>query len=128
MDIFKITAVGLAAAVFSVMLKEKSPQTALAVSAVGCIVILFAVLPKIEVIFQVLKKIEDMIKGEGTYVKLVLKIAAVGYISSFGGSLCRDFGESALGEKIELGGKVVILLFSLPVITGLLDMLNELMP
>lgn len=129
MDIFKITAVGLAGAVFSVMLKNnRCPQIAIGVSAASCIIILLYVLPKLGTVLDVLERIENMMSGESSYIKLILKIVAVAYISSFGGKLCRDFGEGAVGDKIELGGKVVILLFSLPVITGLLDMLGELMP
>ncbi|MCD8090676.1 MAG: stage III sporulation protein AD [Clostridiales bacterium] len=128
MDIYKITAVGLIGAVLSVTLKKDCPQIAICITAITCILILGFVLPKLGAVTALLENIDNMMTGENGYVKLVLKIVAVAYISSFGAKLCRDFGESSVGDKIELGGKIIILIVSLPVITGLLDMLGELMP
>ncbi len=128
LDIYKITAVGLIGAVLSVTLKKDCPQIAAGITAATCILILSYILPKLGAVISLLERMDEMMTGENGYVKLILKIVAVAYISSFGSKLCRDFGEGSVGDKIELGGKVIILIVSLPVITGLLDMLGELMP
>ncbi|MCD7904636.1 MAG: stage III sporulation protein AD [Clostridiales bacterium] len=128
MDIYKITAVGLIGAVFSVTLKKDCPQLAIGITVITCILILNYILPKLGAVISLLERIDSLLEGENGYVKLILKIVAVAYISSFGSRLCRDFGEDSIGDKIELGGKIIILIVSLPVITGLLDMLGELMP
>lgn len=128
MDIYRITALGLIGAVLSVTLKKDSPQLAMAVSIITSVLILIFFLPEMGTVFRTLEKIDGLLSGEGAYVKLILKIVAVGYISSFGAKICEDFGESSVGHKIELGGKLIILIFSLPVISGLIDMLKELMP
>ncbi|MCD7777688.1 MAG: stage III sporulation protein AD [Clostridiales bacterium] len=128
MDIYKITAVGLIGAVLSITVKKDCPQIAAVITVVTSVLILSFVLSKLETVVSLLSKIDNMLSTESSYVKLILKVIAVAYISSFGGKLCRDFGESSIGDKIELGGKIIILVVSLPVITGLLDMLGELMP
>ena len=38
-----------------------------------------------------------------------------------GAQLCRDAGESGMGEKIELGGKMMMLSLALPVAASLLE-------
>ncbi len=128
MDIYRITAVGLIGAVLCVTLKKDCPQIAMGISIITSVLILMFILPRFETIWGTLERIDSLISGESSYVKLILKIVAVGYISSFGAKICEDFGESSIGHKIELGGKIIIIIFSLPVITGLLDMLSELMP
>lgn len=128
MDIYRITAVGLIGAVLSVALKKDMPQIALGVSIVTGVIILGFILPQLKAVFSLLTRINDMLTGDSEYVKLILKITAVAYISSFGSKVCKDFGESSIGDKIELGGKIIILIYSMPVITGLLDMLSRLLP
>ncbi len=128
MDIYRITALGLIGAVLCVTLKKECPQIAMGISILTSVLILMFILPRFETVFDVLERIDSMLTGESGYVRLILKIVAVGYISSFGAKICEDFGESSIGHKIELGGKIIIIIISLPVITGLLDMLGELMP
>ena len=128
MDIYRITAVGLIGAALSVALKKENPQLAMAVSIAAGVVILGFVLPELKAVFYLLDRINGMLAGEKGYVRLILKITAAAYISSFGAGVCRDFGESSIGDKIELGGKIIILIYAIPVITGLLDMLSELLP
>lgn len=128
MDIYKITAVGLIGAVLSVALKKECPQIAIGISVLTSIIIISYMLPRLKTVFELLERIDGMLGPEGGYLKLILKITAVAYISSFGAGICRDFGESAIGDKIELGGKIIILIYSTPVITGLLNMLSRLIP
>ncbi len=128
MNIYRIAAVGLIGAVLSVTLKKQSPEIAMAVSIITSVIILWSIIPGIGVVFGLLERIEKLMGGESSYVKLIIKIVGVAYLSAFGAKVCGDFGESAIGERIELGGKVIILIFSVPVIEGLLEVLEELMP
>ena len=36
------------------------------------------------------------------------------YLVQFGAEICRDAGESAIGSRVELGGRVLILSLTLP--------------
>ena len=42
-------------------------------------------------------------------------------MTEFAVSICKDTGESAIANKIDIGGKVVIVGMSIPIISGLLE-------
>ncbi len=48
---------------------------------------------------------------EFAYFSIILKIIGIAYIVEFGGAqVSRDAGEEAIASKIELGGKVVMII------------------
>ena len=59
------------------------------------------------------------------YVKIVIKIIGVAYICQFASDICKDAGESSIAGKIELGGKIVIITMSMPIIYGLLELVSR---
>ena len=48
------------------------------------------------------------------YVGVLVKIIGMAYLVQFGAEICRDAGESAIGSRVELGGRVLILSLTLP--------------
>ena len=43
-------------------------------------------------------------------------------------NICQDSGESAIANKIDIGGKVVIITISIPIITSLLETILKVLP
>jgi stage III sporulation protein AD len=58
----------------------------------------------------------------------VLKITGIAYIAEFGAEVCKDAGEGSIASKIELAGKVTIIVLAVPIITSLLDLIIKVMP
>ena len=44
------------------------------------------------------------------------------YIAEFGVQLCKDAGENSIAAKVELSGKILIMVVSAPVLLAVLDM------
>jgi len=42
--------------------------------------------------------------------------------------VCRDAGEGAIASKVELAGKVIIVVMAVPIITSLLDLIISILP
>ena len=51
----------------------------------------------------------------------------ISILTEFAVAICKDSGENAIASKIDLGGKVIILSFSIPIITALLETLLNLL-
>lgn len=62
------------------------------------------------------------------YLNTVLRIVAIAYIAQFGAQICRDAGESAIGGKIELAGKIMIMFLAVPMLLVILDSVLQLLP
>ena len=63
---------------------------------------------------------------DSTYIKIILKVIGISYIIEFGKDICKDAGESAIANKMEMAGKVIIVSLSIPVVASLIDIVTEL--
>ncbi len=125
MDIFKIAGIGISAAVFAVFIRGWKPELAMQVSLVATVVILASVLPYLKIIVEMLRDISQQAGIESRYINVILKVIGIAYIAQFASELCRDAGESAIASKIEVGGKIIIMTISMPIIYSLLEVVNE---
>jgi len=54
-------------------------------------------------------------------LSLILKIVGVAYICDFMSLLCKDLNYESIGKKVEMSGKIIILIYSINVIKIFLD-------
>ena len=57
----------------------------------------------------------------------VLKIIGIGYLTEYSASVATDAGCASVAQKLQLGGKIVIFLMSISVVTALVDVVGGLM-
>lgn len=56
----------------------------------------------------------------------VLKIIGIGYLTEYSASVATDAGCASVAQKLQLGGKIVIFLMSISIVTALVDVVTEL--
>ena len=125
-NIAKIAAVGIIAAILTVMIRRTNPETALQLSiAAGVMIVLMAASELAEAVGFI-----EELRGElgEAYDALgdVVKIIGVAYIAEFSTSALRDAGEGAIASKVELAGKLIIAVMTLPLIRQFTQMILEL--
>lgn len=49
-------------------------------------------------------------------------------LTEFAVSICNDSGESAIANKIDLGGKIIIISISIPIIVALIELIISILP
>jgi stage III sporulation protein AD len=76
-------------------------------------------------VLEIFKVITNMTGVESSLIKLILKIVGVGYVTEFGAGILNDFGSTAIADKVVLGGKLTIVLLSLPILQGLLQLIGK---
>ena len=57
-----------------------------------------------------------------------MKITGIAILTEFAVSICQDSGESSIASKIDIGGKVIIITMSLPIISSLLEIMLKVLP
>ena len=118
----------LMAAILALFLKQgKMPVAALLLTLAAGIIIFLTVLPQLSEIFTVLKDLGEKVNLNYSYMTIIFKLLAIAYITEFAAQLCRDAGEGTLSMKIELGGKIGILIISLPIMTQILQTVLDLL-
>ena len=59
---------------------------------------------------------------------MLIKITGIAFLTEFAVSICKDTGESAIANKVDMGGKVIIVSMSIPIISSLLETIVQLLP
>lgn len=128
MDIIQIVGIGVVSTVIIVILKAQRPETGIWVTITAGTLIFLLIAGKLAAVIELLKSYADKANINTVYVTTLLKIIGIAYIAEFGAELCKDAGESAIASKIELAGKVLIIVLAMPVMTSLLDLVIHIMP
>lgn len=74
-----------------------------------------------------LKEVVDFVKGlsvtgiSSGFILLLMKITGISILTEFAVSVCKDMGESAIANKVDLGGKLIIVSLSIPIISAVLS-------
>ncbi|MDP4093545.1 MAG: stage III sporulation protein AD [Bacillota bacterium] len=128
MEIFQIVGLCIVATILVVIIKVHREDMAIQVSIVTGIVVFFLVASKLSAVIQVLESYADKAHIDMQYLTLLLKIIGIAYIAEFGAEVCKDAGETSIASKIELAGKVAVVVLAVPIITSLLDLVIKIMP
>ena len=127
MDIIKISAVGIITVFCVLAIKDNRPDFALAVSMIGGIIILLFTLNYFLQIFAFFESVIALIGLDGQVIKALIKMIGVGYLAEFCASIAEESGQKSLSDKIVLGGKVIILVLSFPIIETLIKIVTDML-
>ena len=123
----KIIGVAFVAVTAYSLLRVEQPQIGrLLIVAAGCLILIILS----DSISTVIRTVSSLGKNAGlssAVFSSLIKIVGIGYLTEFSVSLCNDSDCSSLGKKIELGGKIVILLSAMPIITDIISLLEALL-
>ena len=127
-SLYKIIGIALITCIATLIVKPVRPDFAVFISIVGGIIILFMLAGYLTDIFDVFNQIFNFTNVNSSLYKIIFKIIGVGYLVEFTASLCSDTGNNSLGDKVLLGGKIIILVMALPIVTSILEIVMELLP
>ena len=121
MNIIKVCAFCITAVILIVIVREQNKSIACLISIIASVVIMIYVVSNIDGIFNVLDKLSAISKTESKYLTLILKVSGIVYLVEFVKNLCIDAKESAIGTKLEMAGKVMIVTLTLPILSQILE-------
>lgn len=118
-EIFKIIGVAFIVAITSLLLKSTKLELSFAVTVTGVIIILLFVVDALQDTLRFFSELAQLAGVENGLLKILLKIVGIGYLTEFCAGILNDFGSNSIADKVVLGGKVTILLLSIPIVEGL---------
>lgn len=129
MEIISIVGIGIVSTILVVLLRQSNKsEFALLVSLATGIVIFSMILNKLKYVVETLSQLIKGTNIEFAYFSIILKIIGIAYIVEFGAQISRDAGEEAIASKIELGGKVVMMVLAMPILLALMDLIIKILP
>lgn len=120
----RIAAIGIIAAVTAAWIKNIRSEYALWITMAGAMFLGLAVLVKLDAIVEELHFLQNYFSEYAFYIKILIKIVGITYLSEISSDLCRDAGANTLATQIELFGKLSILALCVPIISGLLETID----
>ena len=123
MNIFKITAFAVTGAILSLVIKEYKPSIAICIVIICSLFLFYEVLEQINYIFVAASSISSALSVNHDYVETIIKITGISCISRFGTEICRDAGQNAIAANLELAGKIIIVVLSLPILTSVINLI-----
>lgn len=128
MDIIKIIGIGIVALIMIIVLKQYKPEFAVYISLIAGVLILFLILDKLIGIVSLIEELSNKAGINHEFLGILFKITGIAFLAEFAVSLCKDLGETAIANKIDLGGKVLIIAISIPIISSLLENVLKILP
>lgn len=118
-ELWTVCGIGICALAVLTLLRELRKEYAPLFMLGFTVVLLAAMIPKLSGAVDFLKECASAAGGER--ISVVIRALGITYLTSTASELCRSAGESALGNTIELAGRVEILLLCIPLFRELLD-------
>ena len=128
MELLKIVGIGVIICVTIIVVKQVRPEFAAILTILGSCFMLVYCLKFLVEPFNTLNSIIFKTGIDSELFSIILKIVGVGYLIEFGASICLDTGNTAIAEKVILGGKILILILSIPILTSIFDVVLGLIP
>ena len=128
MEVVQIVGIGLIALVIIIILRQYKPEFTIYISLIAGAIILFLVIDKLAGVVNLLANLASRTSINSEFITILLKITGIAILTEFAVSICKDAGESAVANKIDLGGKIIIVSISIPIITALLEMVIRVLP
>ena len=128
MDIIKIIGIAFVTLIIVIILKQYKPEFAMYASILGGAIILLISLSKIDGIINLIQNIASKTAINGQFIGIILKITGIAFLTEFAVSICKDSGETAIANKVDIGGKVIIIAISIPIISALLETIVKVLP
>ena len=127
MTILAIGAAGIAAVLLAVWLKGVRAEYAVYLVMAAEILFMLSAAGRLEVILDAMERMRGYIRVDSAYLGTLLKMIGITYVAEFASVICRDAGYGALGNQIQILGKLSVLGVSMPVFLALFETLERFM-
>lgn len=127
-EFLRYTGLAVGAAVIALTLRGAHKTFGLAFSLLAGAALLLALMERLQGAVQTIGGIADYAGMSSDRTVLILKMLGVSFAAEFAAQSCRDAGEEGIAMRVELGGKVMLLVLSAPLFEQLARLILELTP
>ncbi|WP_054859303.1 stage III sporulation protein AD [Gracilibacillus sp. JCM 18860] len=126
--IIEIVSIGIIAAIFVLLLQEKQPTIAFLIILLTVLYLFIYLIQYVQEILQLVTYLGEQANIHHFYIKTILQIIGISYIAEIGSNIVKDAGLESIALKIELIGKVFIIILAIPIFKSLIETIINLFP
>ncbi|WP_078577010.1 stage III sporulation protein AD [Salipaludibacillus agaradhaerens] len=128
MEIIQIVGLGMITTFLALVIKEQKPIFAFLLTIFTGVIIFAFLIDKIALLIEMIETLATEADINLVYVQTIFKIIGIAYIAEFGAQIARDAGQGSVASKIELAGKVLIMIMAIPIISVIIETVLTLIP
>ena len=117
----------LIAIVLHQVVSKQSKHIAVLLALAACCFILGAAIESLEPVFAFFNRLQSIGNLDADMITVLLKAVGIGLLAEIASGICTDAGNSAIGKAIQLMAVSVILLISLPLFSGLIELMEDIL-
>lgn len=123
--LFSIVGLALISVSIGLILKRTNPEFSMLVCVIAIIIMFAIIVGSLNPILDVINNWTSAFNLNNIYISTVIKSLGICYLTQLASETCRDSGYSAIATKIELTGKVTIILMALPMFLDLMQIIQR---
>ncbi len=128
MNLFQTIMFAVVAAMLVMAIREMAPQVSFYLSLFVAAILFLAVMQRVIGLLVPIESLAEAANVNVVFFATVLKIIGIAYVAEFGAQIARDAGVVSIAGKIELLGKLSIIVLAVPIITAVVDTMTHLLP
>lgn len=115
----------MVAAILWIIVSKQGKEFSLALSIGACCLVLIFVSGYLDPVLVLLARLEQLAGLKSEWISVMLKAVGIGLVTEIGSLICTDAGNTALGKTLQIAGTMVVLWLSVPMMQGLLELLER---
>lgn len=124
----RVLGLGLVALVLLVIIREERKDLGLILRLSVGLAMLLIIVPDVARVVAAVVHLSELAHVPAQYLSLLLKVIGISYLTVFVSQLAHDSGESGAGQRVELAGKIAILVLAIPIIASITETVLKLIP
>ena len=121
MLMMKIILIAVITLIMGLTLSKFNSEFKVYITVIFGIVVIFMLFKELKVYVEEIANLFVRYDIKTEYFSTILKIVGIAYICDFISLLCKDLDYESVGKKVEIAGKLIILIYSIDVIKIFLD-------
>lgn len=122
----KIAILGVIAVLLALQFNDRK-EYATYISIICIVIIALFILDKVKVITDVVEQFNKYTSIDIIYIKILLKMIGITYITEISNQICIDAGYEGIGKQIEIAGKFTILVIGMPILSNVMKMITTIL-
>lgn len=117
----KIIFIAVITVILSITISKFNPEFKVYITAIFGILVVYILFRELRTYVLEIVTLFNRYNLKTEYFSTILKIVGIAYICDFISLLCKDLSYESVGKKVEIAGKIIILIYSMDVIKIFLD-------
>ncbi len=124
--IFSIIGIALISVSICVILQRTNPEFSMLISLTASALIFLIIFLNLKPVIDAINKYVNDFNLNNVYITTILKSLGICYLTQIASETCKDCGFNSIASKVELAGKIAIVLLTLPMLESLIKTIEKL--